>query len=76
MGEQMMRDKHIIQMARQLGWNTEHEMTNQMLVRLVRQVLVDVQGQLREEAVHIEDNDPEGAEAVRECIPLFDSWGE
>lgn len=72
----MMRDKHIVQMARQLGWNTEHEMTNQMLVRLVRQVLVDVQDQLRQEAVYIEDNDPEGAEAVRNCISLFDSWGE
>jgi hypothetical protein len=72
----MMRDKHIIQTARQLGWNTEHELTNQMLVRLVRQVLSDVQGQLREEAEHIQDKDPEGANAVRDCISLFDSWGE
>lgn len=81
MGAEMMRDKHIVQMARQLGWNTEHEMTNQMLVRLVRQVLVDVQDQLRQEADHIEldhpdGNNPEGAKAVRECISLFDSWGE
>lgn len=74
----MMRDKHIVQMARQMGWNTEHEMTNQMLVRLVRQVLVDVQDQLREEAIHLQECmlDPEGAEAVRDCISLFDSWGE
>lgn len=72
----MMRDKHIIQTARQLGWNTEHELTNQMLVRLVRQVLSDVQGQLREQADHIHDNDPEGSAAVRDCISLFDSWGE
>lgn len=72
----MMRDKHIVQMARSMGWNTEHEMTNKMLVRLVRQVLVDVQDQLREEAIHIQGNNPEGAEAVRDCISLFDSWGE
>ena len=72
----MMRDKHIVQMARQMGWNTEHEMTNQMLVRLVRQVLVDVQDQLRQEADHIQRLDQEGAEAVRDCISLFDSWGE
>lgn len=73
----MMRDKHIIEMARQMGWNTEHEMTNKMLVRLVRQVLVDVQDQLREEA-HFKEylNDHEGAESVRNCISLFDSWGE
>ena len=59
----MMRDRHIVQMARAMGWNTEHEMTNKMLVRLVRQVLVDVQDQLREQA-HLNEhlNDSDGAD--------------
>ena len=72
----MMRDKHIIETAQQIGWNIEHKMTNQMLVILVRQILADVQSQLREQADHIYDNDPKGSAAVRDCISLFDSWGE
>ena len=72
----MMRDCHMIATAKEVGWNTEHEVTNKMLVKFGRKLLSDVQEQLKEQAIHIQDNNPEGAEAVRDCISLFDSWGE
>lgn len=72
----MMRDKHMIQLAQEVGWSVEHEMTNKMLVKFGRKLLSDVQDQLKEQAIHIQDNNPEGAEAVRDCVSLFDYWGE
>ena len=69
----MMRDKHLIQLAQEVGWNTEHEMTNKMLVKFGRKLLSEVQQHLEE---HSETLLKEEAEVVMSCISLFDSWGE
>ena len=44
----MVRDKHMIQLAQEVGWSVEHEMTNKMLVKFGRKLLSEVQQHLVE----------------------------
>lgn len=69
----MMRDKHLVQLAQTVGWNVEHEVTNQMLVKFGRKLLSEVQQHLVE---HSETLPREEEEIVKSCVSLFDSFGE
>ena len=66
-----MIDKFILENARKIGWNTEHEMTNQMLIRLVNKCLEiekRVTIQYLNEVLQENCTDDAQMELIRECI--------